>query len=269
MKRLSFLTQHGKAPLVAESLAGCGFQVETCSLFDTDRFGTFSRETERPGSAHETALAKARLAAEMGGSRYGLGSEGSFGRDPYLGMLPWNSELLCWWDRERSYAVYASQGSSNTNYAHREVRSLNEALNFAEAADFPTHALILGRHGEPWFRKGIAQRDVLETLVSQVLRSQPALWLETDMRAHLNPLRQSVIRSAAQRLAQRLAQQCPRCTAVGFGIDHYQHGQPCRACRLPTPRHAAEHWLCPACGHTECRATEEPADPVHCQHCNP
>ena len=100
MKRLTFLTCHHKAPLVEAALAGCDFSVETLDSLDTDRFGTFSREVERRSSAHETALAKARLAANHAGSRYGLGSEGSFGRDPYLGMLAWNSELLCWWDHE-------------------------------------------------------------------------------------------------------------------------------------------------------------------------
>lgn len=269
MQRLSFLTQHGKLPLVADSLAGCGYRVEPCTLYDTDRFGTFSRETERPGSAHEIALAKARLAAEASGSRYGLGSEGSFGRDPYLGMLPWDSELLCWWDRERAYAVYASQGSSDTNYAHREVRSLTEARAFAETAEFPAHALILGRPGEPWFRKGIQQADVLETLLLQALAGQNSVWLETDMRAHLNPRRQAVIRRAAQRLAERLAHACPRCAAPGFGIDHYQAGQPCRECRTPTTQRIAEHWLCPSCGHCETHARPEPADPAHCPSCNP
>ena len=172
MKRLTFLTCHHKAPLVEAALAGCGFSVETLDSLDTDRFGTFSREVERRSSAHETALAKARLAANHAGSRYGLGSEGSFGRDPYLGMLAWNSELLCWWDQERGYAVYASQGASDTNYAHREVGSLKEGRAFARAAGFPEHGLILGHPGEPWFRKGLQHAETFEGLLREVLATQ-------------------------------------------------------------------------------------------------
>ena len=185
MKRLTFLTCHHKAPLVEAALAGSGFSVETLDSLDTDRFGTFSREVERRSSAHETALAKARLAANHAGTRYGLGSEGSFGRDPYLGMLAWNSELLCWWDQERGYAVYASQGASDTNYAHREVGSLEEGQAFACAAGFPEHGLILGRPGEPWFRKGLQNGETLEGLLREVLATQPGVWIETDMRPHL------------------------------------------------------------------------------------
>lgn len=269
MKRLSFLTCHHKAPLVEEALAGCGFRVETLDSLDTDRFGTFSREVERLGSAHETALAKARLAAEHTGSRYGLGSEGSFGRDPYLGMLAWNSELLCWWDHERGYAVYASQGSSDTNYAHREVGSLEEGRAFARAAGLPEHGLILGRPGDPWFRKGLQHGETFEGLLREVLATQASVWIETDMRAHLNPRRQAVIRRAAQRLADRLSQYCPACQAPGYGIDHLEHGLPCRACATPTTQAAREHWLCPACGHSATLERPERADPVHCPSCNP
>jgi len=38
----------------------------------------------------ETALKKAKLACELTGSDFGLGSEGSFGPHPQIHLLPWN-----------------------------------------------------------------------------------------------------------------------------------------------------------------------------------
>lgn len=66
--------------------------------------------------------------------------------------------------------------------------------------------MILGRPGEPWFRKGLQHAETFEGLLREVLATEPGVWVETDMRAHLNPRRQAVIRRAAQRLADRLSQ---------------------------------------------------------------
>ena len=80
--------------------------------------------------------------------------------------------------------------------------------------------MILGRPGEPWFRKGLQHGETFEGLLREVLATQASVWIETDMRAHLNPRRQAVIRRAAQRLADRLSQYCPACQAPGYGIAH-------------------------------------------------
>ena len=112
-------------------------------------------------------------------------------------------------------------------------------------------------------------RAITLPLLREVLATQASVWIETDMRAHLNPRRQAVIRRAAQRLADRLSQHCPACQAPGYGIDHLEHGLPCQACTTPTTQAAREHWLCPACGHSETRQRPERADPVHCPSCNP
>jgi hypothetical protein len=269
MHNLAFLTNHDKAPLVAESLAESGFAVLTVDSFDTDRLGTFSREVTRPNSAHETALTKARLAAQLAGTRFGLGSEGSFGLDPYLRMLPWDSELLCWWDSEKGYAVYASQGGSDTNYAQTWVSSLQEARAFAEKTGFPEHALIIGQAGDAVFIKGVQDPLQLEQSVLTGLQTQDRLWLETDMRAHLNPCRRQLIKSAASQLAMRLAISCPSCHAPGYSVQQLQTGLACRDCDHPTNQTLSEHWLCGACGHAEIRQRTGFAEPEHCPQCNP
>ncbi len=268
-RHVAFLTCHDKTRLVVEALAPLGFAIEAVSSYDTDHFGTFSREVPRSGSAHDTALAKARLACSLSGMRYGLGSEGSFARDPHLGWMPWDYEILCLWDAQLQYPVFALAGSGATNYAQAEVDSLPAAEDFMQRARFPEHALILGRPGEPWFRKGIRQRDWLLGQLEGLLTREPSVWLETDMRAHLNPLRQAVIREAATQLAQRLASRCPHCAAPGFAVVRSEPGLLCADCGLGTPLAAAHIWACPACQHEERRPVSQLASAGHCEQCNP
>jgi hypothetical protein len=104
---LALLTRHGKAAAVAGPLAEAGFAVHTVDDWDTDQLGTFTGEVPRPASQLEVAFMKARKAAELSGCRYGLGSEGSFGPDPFVSMSPWYVELLAWWDAQSQYGVQA------------------------------------------------------------------------------------------------------------------------------------------------------------------
>lgn len=268
-QRIAFLTCHDKARLVDEALASQGFRVEPISSYDTDHFGTFSREVPRSASAHDTALAKAKLACSLGGVRFGLGSEGSFGRDPHLGWTPWDYEILCLWDAQRQYPVFALAGSGATNYAQTEVDSLEAAVAFMQRARFPEHALILGRPGESWFRKGIRERDWLLGQLEWLLAREPGIWLETDMRAHVNPLRQAVIRDAAVQLAQRLSSHCPACDARGYAVARSEPGLLCADCGLGTPLAAAHIWACPACQHEERHPVTQLASAGHCEQCNP
>lgn len=266
---VAFLTCHDKGRLVTDALASLGLCIESISSYDTDHFGTFSRDVARTGSAHDTALSKAKLACALGGVRYGLGSEGSFGRDPHLGWMPWDYEILCLWDAELQYPVFALAGSGATNYAQVEVDSLEGAEIFMQRARFPEHALILGRPGEAWFRKGIRERDWLLAQLDWLLAREPKIWLETDMRAHLNPLRQTVIRDAAGQLAKRLSSHCPSCQACGFAVARSEPGLLCVDCGLSTPLAAAHIWVCPACQHEERHPVTQLASAGQCELCNP
>ena len=85
MTEIALLTKHHKQFAVSPALAKAGYEVRTISSFDTDLMGSFTREIPRISSQLDTALAKAKLATKLGRCRFGLGSEGSFGADPYLG----------------------------------------------------------------------------------------------------------------------------------------------------------------------------------------
>ncbi len=130
-RRVALLTQHGKervlAPLLGSAL-GC--RVERVAGYDTDRLGTFTREIPRPGTQLEAARKKARIGSALTGLSLGLASEGSFGPDPMVGMLPWNVEFLIWIDAERGLEVVGvAQGK--TNFAHLLAAGREEAEAFA------------------------------------------------------------------------------------------------------------------------------------------
>ncbi|MBU3694475.1 MAG: hypothetical protein FGM40_06555 [Rhodocyclaceae bacterium] len=268
--RVCLLTRHAKGPAVAPALAAVGFALETIDGFDTDTLGTFSGEVERQGSMRDAALAKARLACELGGCRYGLGSEGSFGGDPFLGMSGWGRELLVWWDAEAGYAVEGFAQGPETNWRALEVADVDAARRFADAVGFPGHGILVGRPGEAWFDKAC---DTLDTLVARVEQGLAAgagpVALQTDMRAHRNPTRMRMISRAASALSSRLSTPCPACAAPGFGPVAPVPGAPCEACGAPTHVPRAERRACPRCGHEQLHALAHRAPPERCDQCNP
>lgn len=266
--RASLLTRHGKASAITPALRQAGFAVDTVEGFDTDRLGTFSGEVERQGTMRDAALAKARLACELGSSRYGLGSEGSFGGDPFLGVTGWGRELLLCWDAELGYAVEGFAQGPETNWRSAEVQDVDAATKFAEAVGFPKHGLIVGRPGEDWFDKSCETPDALRERVSEALAGGPVL-LQTDMRAHRNPTRMQMIARAATALAERLARPCPACGAPGYGPVEGLPGAPCEACGAPTRVPFAERWACPRCAHEEQVRLERKATAAQCDRCNP
>ena len=87
--------------------------------------------------------------------------------------------------------------------------------------------------------------------------------------AHLNSLRQQMIREAGEQLAKQLGSLCPRCSAPGYAIARSEPGLSCADCDLSTPLAAAYIWECPACEYQERIATNQLADPGHCERCNP
>lgn len=270
--RICLLTRHRKAAAVRPALARMGFAVEEVDSFDTDTLGTFSGEVERQGSMRDAALTKAQLACERAGSRYGLGSEGSFGGDPFLGGSGWGRELLIWWDVELGYAVEGFVQGPETNWQAREVANVDEALRLAREAGFPAHGLLLGRPGDAHFDKRrdeacVSEADFAER-VGAALASGP-VWLQTDMRAHRNPTRMAMIARAAEVLAWRLASACPACAALGYGAVEAIPGAPCESCGSPTRIPRAERWACPRCGHEEQRPLTHRAPPERCDRCNP
>jgi hypothetical protein len=273
--RIGFLTQHGKEdllrPILADGLDAEVFRVEG---FDTDTLGTFTREITRQGTQVEAATRKAELALELSDATWGLGSEGAFHLDPYLSLLPWNTEVLVLIERRSGQRITALAHAKAMS-VNRDATSWEEVVAAAELAGFPHHHLMVRRDGIDGavIAKGIACLDGLRKVVARATVAHPGLKLhiENDLRSYANPTRQTVIRQAGADLVRRFQCRCPRCNAPGFGLLRAETGAPCANCGNPTRVPRAEVWSCASCGHQTLkpRAQSMVADPQRCDVCNP
>jgi hypothetical protein len=289
-------TMHRKEQVIAPVLEQeLRLQILVPPGFDTDRFGTFSREIARTGSQVEAARAKAHQAMDLTEQSLGLASEGAFGPHPTIPYLPCNRELIVLVDRQHQFEVVGEAISTDTNYSQIWASSLEEAQRFAQQIGFPDHGLVViagaepqqtaGRGSRPTapapiapdqitpdrITKGITSEAHLAETVEAALRLGP-VWLETDMRALYNPKRMRVIEQATKNLVQKIRQVCPSCGAPGFDLVERRTGLPCGWCHGPTSLIRAVIYRCPSCGfnqETEFPEGTSTADPTYCPFCNP
>ncbi len=254
--------------------AGLACRVERVGGYDTDRLGTFTREVPRAGTQLEAARRKARIGMELAGLPLGLGSEGSFGPDPVVGMVPWDVEVLLLIDDARGIEVVGTAGG-RASFAQGTAPTWAAAGEFARAAGFPDHWLVVRPQGADGacFRKDIHSWPELEGAFAwaQERSADGLVVLESDGRAHANPTRQAIIRLAAENLVRRLGSRCPACAAPGFWAVERIEGLPCADCGAPTREALADRHGCVACSHREVRERAGPpqADPSRCDRCNP
>ena len=165
-KRISLLTKHGKekiiAPLLAEA-AGC--QVELVPGYDTDQLGTFTREVPRVDNQIDTARKKARIGMDLLGLSLGMASEGSFGPDPFMGLMPWNRELIVLIDNEAKTEI-VGQAEGPGNQQHLLTSDWQEAVKFATTVGFPEQYLIVRPENanDPRIRKDIYEWQKYESV---------------------------------------------------------------------------------------------------------
>ncbi len=276
-RTVALLTQHRKELVITPVLeAGLGCVVELVTGFDTDRFGTFTREIPRPGTLVETARKKARQGMVLSGLPLGVASEGAFGPDPVIGFMPWNVELVIWVDDALGLEVMGTVANSRTNFDHLVTADWDELSAFARKVGFPDHHLVVRPDGadDPRVRKGLSDWEALEGAFAWALAQSAGgrVFVETDMRAHANPTRMTNIRAAAEDLVSKLRCPCPACRAPGFAVAGRVPGRPCELCGTPTPEPVAEVHRCPRCGHEQ-RAEPDGAPArapaAVCPFCNP
>lgn len=271
-------TMHGKEAVIAPLLQGAlGLRSELPTNFDTDRFGTFSRDVPRVDTPLATARAKIAAAFEqVPHAQIGIASEGSFGPHPQVPFIPFDNELVLLIDKHSGVEVAGHHVTPRTNYAHCVVTGASAALEFAQTAGFPSHGLIvigtLDGKSAPirLLRKDLTTMPELLTAVADCIGLCGEAYLETDMRAHRNPPRMRAIRRATIDLVRRYRSRCPRCSREGFIITERLAGLPCSACSEPTEMIRATASVCAGCGYRyEQAAQDASADPGHCDYCNP
>lgn len=272
-------TMHQKetviAPLLEQEL---GIEIRVPENFNTDEFGTFTRDVKRLGTQIEAARFKAEKAMSLVGETLGIASEGTFGPHPLIPYLPANREIVILLDKTHQLEIVGESISEETNYSHKLISSLEEAYQFAKMIGFPEHGLvvILGEPttGKGEIFKGITTEQELSEVVETTLRRSPEgkVHIETDMRAMYNPTRMKNIARATLDLIQKINHRCPQCGWPGFQIVKRQPGLPCGLCYLPTPLVRSLVYQCQKCNFSREELFpdgQETADPSLCSYCNP
>jgi hypothetical protein len=260
------------APILQASL---GVRVTVPQDFDSDLFGTFTRDIDRPANQIETAKLKAEKALELIDADLAIASEGSFFPHPMLGIA-YNREIVFLLDKKHNFTVYGECLSTDTNFRHQEISSYEQAYNFAVKVGFPDHAIVLmldaTTSAKQAIHKGITSEDLLKESVNELLKQAPQIHIETDMRSLYNPTRMSNIAKATEDLVRKLQQLCPKCDFVNFDIVNRIKGLPCELCGFPTQVTRAHVYRCDRCQfQQEILFPDEIqiADPTYCSYCNP
>ena len=272
-------TMHQKerviAPLFEKKL---GIQVRVPKNFDTDRFGSFTREIERSGSQIEAARLKAQKVLLLTGESLGIASEGSFAPHPSLPYISCNREVVIFIDRENNLEIIGEELSTDTNHSHTKVKDIKQAFEFAEKIGFPEHALVVMLSDCPKnsdeIIKGITTEAELVEAVTHSLIKSPngTIHLETDMRAMYNPTRMKNIEKATYNLLEKINSFCPKCLTPGFDIVQRIQGLPCEWCSTPTTLTRAVIYKCQKCGFSKEKLFPDGkqfANPAQCIYCNP
>jgi sulfur carrier protein ThiS len=270
-------TMHGKERVIAPILEQeIGLKVIVPDHFDSDKFGTFTRDIKRISTQIETARRKAQQAIELSGYDIGIASEGSFYPYPNLPIVSCNRELILLCDRVHNLEIIGQAIVTETNHAHQTVINLSDALEFAEKVGFPAHGLVVmvdknSLNSEEIF-KGITNEADLVKIVKDILDKNGTVHLETDMRAMHNPTRMKAIVAATENLVQKLKQLCPNCGCPGFDIVERKGGLPCSLCHFPTSLIKLDIYGCQKCDYREEKIFpngQATADPMYCEYCNP
>ncbi len=131
-------TMHSKerviSPILAEKL---GIQPIVPTGFNTDRFGTFTRDIKRVGNQLEAARKKAQAAMEHTGLDLALASEGSFGSHPSIPFIPSNLEIVLLLDKKNGLEIVGHHRTSGIQVYGQEVSTADEALSVAQTWGFP------------------------------------------------------------------------------------------------------------------------------------
>lgn len=276
--RLAILaTMHQKERAIAPIMqAALGVVVQVPASFDTDELGTFTREIPRLATQQAAACRKAEKALALTGETLAIASEGAFLPHPAMPWIACDRELVVLMDRQHNLTLVGEALSTHTNYAHQTVRSIDDALAFAQTVGFPNHALVVMPTADCQDRtqivKGICDRDRLIEIVGNWLQTQTSVHLETDMRAMHNPTRMTIIAEATQNLVQAIVHPCPQCACPGFAVVEHQSGLPCALCRQPTGLIRLSRYRCQRCDFVQDILFPdgvEVADPAQCLFCNP
>lgn len=272
-RTLTIATMHQKELVIAPILEK-KLDVKCVVPFgmDTDQFGTFTGEIPRSISIIDTARAKCDFAFQKYGYDLVVASEGTFGPHPAAPLIASDHEFLLLKDFKHDVEITGAVLSFNTNYHQKTISNLEELLDFAMTAKFPSHGIILRSSKGDSIYKGINEESLLHECFGKLIESNNNLFAETDMRASFNPTRMSAIQEAVNDLVKNVCSMCPSCNTPGFSVQKSEAGLPCQLCGNPTRSTLKNILECRKCNHQSdvwFPNTKRVEDPMYCDYCNP
>ena len=203
----------------------------------------------------DAARAKAEEGIRLTGPDIGIASEGAFGSHPAVPFVPANTEIVVLIDKKHNLEIVGGSVTLKTNHRQQDVTSVEEAFAFAKAIGFPEHGIVVRDHEHDitHMKKGVTTFEALEEAVSQSLQHSlmRKVFLETDMRAYLNPTRMENIKRATEDLIQNGLRVCPQCGTPGFSVNKKEPGLPCEQCGLRTELTLADVYTCKKCAYSK------------------
>ncbi|GAB4287500.1 MAG: hypothetical protein Kow0081_5120 [Candidatus Dojkabacteria bacterium] len=176
--------------------------------FNTDKYGTFTREVKRRGTQIEIAIRKAKDAANKYGYDLAIASEGSFGPDPRVPFLNLNYEVVVLVDLKNGLEVVGEYFTNDTNFSGRYISAVDKAEEYVKKLGFPKSGVILRKSKDfPFF---IYKNIKTFSELKEVFRKLSAIpfsrkvFIEADMRADRNPKRMKAIEKAGKNLVEKV-----------------------------------------------------------------
>ena len=274
-RNLVIATMHGKEKVIAPILEKeLGVICFVPNDFNSDILGTFSGEIERKNDPIATSIEKCKLAMELSNCDLGIASEGSFGNHPSAFFASADDEFLVFIDKKNELEIVSRILSLNTNFASEKISNILDLKDFANKVQFPSHGIILKdkEQNPTTVYKDIDNWNSLENAFLEVLKIQPEVCVETDMRAMNNPTRMKVIEEATVKLIEKIKSVCPKCTSPGFEVSTLIAGLPCENCNQPTRSAKMHLYKCKKCTfeqELEIPSHKKYEDPMYCDFCNP
>ena len=274
-KQAVLATMHGKEQVIAPLLEKIGLQVVVSKRINTDLFGTFSGEVERPAPQLETLRLKAGKCLEIHPEHpLALASEGAFNSHPASPFTVMHTELVMLKDRSSGLEVIGSHVTLDFKVRRKVIARLEELDEFLNEVSYPEYGVILKSHSEGKWRvaKDFQTRDEVFRAFETQHTETGEVTVESDLRAHRNPRRMKIIGEATRDLIEKLESRCPDCEFPGFSVTVVARGLPCEECGAPTRGVLKEILTCACCGGTEERffpQGKERAPAGTCDHCNP
>lgn len=262
MKSAVLLSKHHKSLQLSPILGKVEIELVEINFFDTDQLGSFSGEISRKLSPKECALQKAKKAVELIGVNIGIGSEGSFGGGPLAGLINWNEEIVCLYQKEPELIIYGI-AAGPTSLIGLKANSLDELK--CQLLNFPQQKWLI--RSDEHVIKGLTSQDVIN-LYRTILIETP-IRIEPDLRAMHSPSRQEMITKAGLNLLARLQSTCPLCHHADFWSDNKEFGPPCKQCGEPTSEIKSAIYHCKSCQNIEKKIIKVIGEPYYCTYCNP